>query len=369
MNKLKIIVALLIPLSAFAVKGTNIIQNSDIESQSCLIEAKYEGSDEIGVCSSFVVEGNMLLTAKHCVVKNPKKYIEDSVNELQNLDEIRITCNGKKRDGLSLNVHPEIDIAAIEINIELSSQISFATEDEILALQKNPKAYKCASFGYGLNNENKLRSFSGVIIDDLKIYDFEEAEAEIAMDYDFKNMANYFANSMSSQIEFNQYFLPNIFQYETEETFIEVRDLFETFWSEISFNYNSVFDPELGPKVYDDYIHTFKKSYLEVMSEKLTTLKVQKLKKQKPVIIPVLNTSSFSNERAGFDYGDSGGVFACYLDNIWKAVALNSKISDSNRSYSAKPWEPMHSKPKMRITKNGITVPFVNVITDWILEI
>ncbi len=367
MNKLILIFFINLSFSAYAVKGKFLIQVEEIKSQSCLLEAMYKDHETLGVCSGFITVGNKLITAKHCLVQDPSSYNVSGANHWQDINDIHITCNGKRVEGISMRMHPEIDIAILTLDSFFSSEVKLATENEILNIQRNPKEYKCASFGYGLNNTNEFRKFNGVVIDDLKIYDFEEAEAEIAMDYDFKNMSQYFANSMSSKIWFNKYFFPQFFHFIKMES-EEVTSVFEKFWSNYDYNYNIVYDSKVGPLAYEQFISLFKESYMLVMKEQMKVIRHEKIKMKKPLIIPVLNTSSYTDEKSGFDYGDSGGVFACEIENEWKAIAINSKAADSNRGYSSKPWEPMHYRPKNRITKNGITIPFVDLVTDWIMS-
>ena len=79
----------------------------------------------------------------------------------------------------------------------------------------------------------------------------------------------------------------------------------------------------------------------------------------------ITNTKNNTNERAGFDYGDSGGAFACYMSGEWKLAGVNSKISDSNLMYIPKPWEPMNSRPQSRVTKNGEATVLTPETQEW----
>ena len=78
----------------------------------------------------------------------------------------------------------------------------------------------------------------------------------------------------------------------------------------------------------------------------------------RPLFRIITNVENETNEKAGIDYGDSGGAFTCMVDGQLKLVGINSRIlTDSNLGYIPRPWEPMHSRPKQRMTKNGEVTP------------
>ena len=192
------------------------------------------------------------------------------------------------------------------------------------------------------------------------------------MDSDFKNLSLYFANSMLDTIYMNQYFFPKLSHFAAQSQIpqAELEKVLENFIYRIKMKklrVSSIYDPKKGPLFKELFFKHFKNIYHKAYSSVAQKIVDATTAKNLSLHRIILNVESETLEKAGMDYGDSGGAFSCLINNEWKLVGVNSKIHiDSNLGYIARPWEPMHSKPKSRLTKNGEAGLLSRPIVEWI---
>lgn len=368
MNKSLILILILVAIQykAFAVKGKNIVNFAEVEKASCKLEIAYDDlKGERGTCSGVSIGEGRILTAKHCLYHSPtlmprgeKDPIKSPFKEKDyiSMSKININCNGQNFKALELRSHPHTDLATIKIDGVVLNNLMINTKNEVDEIVK--KNNTCYAFGFGFNNEKKMGKFNGVKITDFKAYTQEEAFLEIEMDADFKAMSFSFANSMFGSIFMNKSFFPRLVTYSKEDNLEVLLVGFKNLLTQEGMKENDLFNPEFGPKFKEFFFSYFQKAYAKAYKGQMIKVQKRAVKKNLSPYRYILNTDNSTGEKAGIDYGDSGGSFVCEFDGEFKLAGINSRIlTDSNLGYTSKPWEPMNFRPKKRQTKNGEVIP------------
>lgn len=371
------LVSILASHGAFAVKGENLIFDKSVEEVSCLIKAKYDDLDgREGICSGVIVGTDTIQTAKHCLFHAPTQMAKGEgdpilrelrLEEIINKKKVTVECQGKIYQPQSFVIHPKVDLAQIKLDAQFEKTSKIISNEQMQSFMTNQNDKECASFGFGFNHLGQIGAFSGVKIDYLKVYKVQDAFLEVEIDSDFKQLSLYFANSMFDEIFMNQAHFPKLVSY-AKKYGVEPRVLsdalsgFKRILKENGLEQSSLFRMEEGPRFKKLFFKHFKSIYQLVYKHRLLDIKKKYLSEKRPLhrfILNVENTKTL--EKAGIDYGDSGGAFMCQLkSDEWVLVGINSRIlTDSNLGYITRPWEPMHTKPESRMTKNGEVIPLV----------
>ena len=193
-----------------------------------------------------------------------------------------------------------------------------------------------------------------------------------AVDYDFKGMATYYANSMGGEITMHRGTFPHLYNQVARAQISqdELNTWFESFKEKIHRlglkMEKSLYSPISGPLYKKTFKSFFEPLYQKAFAPFFTQLRERKLQEGTPLFSIFINVENTTLEKSGIDSGDSGGAMACKVNDQWKVVGVNSQRMDSNLAYFPEPWEPMHSQPKSRITKNGEVTPVTYEVQQWI---
>ena len=365
----------------YAIKGDIKIDVPSVKESSCKLTLYYPRAEsKPATCSGILIDSRTLVTAKHCLYKDPKSLLGVDINSIDHfsdnflsIDQVEIQCNGLRTTASNFEVSKTYDLAKITLKEAQTKWIEVATKNIQTQIQKHELS--CASFGFGLNQDQEMGNFNGVIIDEFKAYKSEEAFIELQVDADFKAVALVYSNSFFPHVIFDESHFPNLFSIAKanqidQQTLKNSFDGFQAILKENGLNDKDIFNPNNGPLYKKIFVEYFYSLYFKVYSPQRAQLIKRLRTNNLPEFRYITNvTNSDSQEKSGIDYGDSGGAFACKKNNEWYLAGINSKILlDSNLGWSSRPWQPMNSRPESRVTKNGEIVPLINSALDFILK-